>query len=563
MNNFSIKIVGPAGFGIKSTGVTLAKSLVRSGLNVFAYTEYPSLIRGGHNTYQVDVSDSEIKASKEKADVLIPLNLEALEKEKNNIEKDGIVICDETTKQQYDKTTKQQNIKIIPVPLIEIAKKHGGELMKNTVALGVLFKLLNLDLEILNGVIKEAFAGKEGVAEQNIKAVEEGFNFKLDKNFNEFNGFNGFNENNLFITGNQATAMAVTASGCQLYSAYPMTPATDILHVLEANQKKTGMVVHQPEDEIAAIHTALGGSFAGIRSACGTSGGGFALMNEGLSLTGMLELPLVIFEVMRPGPATGNPTWSDQGDLSYVLNAGHGDFPRAVIAPGSPEQVFDCVQHAFNLADKYQIPAIVISDKHLGESGFTISKEVFSEIDEKNHDLQLKANKDYKRYLNTQTGISPRTIPGIENGEHIANSDEHNEESFSDESSEVRKMQMEKRMKKVEELRKEIPLPKVYGEKNAEITLVSWGSAFGACLDAVNLDSNINLIHFTHLWPMPKGLDKFLSQFNKLVLVENNYSGQLGKLIRQETGIEIKNKILKYDSRPFWKGEIINKLKTK
>jgi 2-oxoglutarate ferredoxin oxidoreductase subunit alpha len=347
-----------------------------------------------------------------------------------------------------------------------------------------------------------------------------------------------------------------------------MTPATDILHVLEANQKKTGMVVHQPEDEIAAIHTALGGSFAGIRSACGTSGGGFALMNEGLSLTGMLELPLVIFEIMRPGPATGNPTWSDQGDLSYVLTAGHGDFPRAVIAPGSPEQVFDCVQHAFNIADKYQIPVIVISDKHLGESGFTISKEVFSEIDEKNHDLQLEANKDYKRYLNTQTGISPRTIPGIENGEYIANSDEHNEESFSDESSEVRKMQMEKRMKKIEELRKEIPLPRVYGPMSADISLVCWGSAFGACLDTINtlnslntLKKKVNLVHFEYLWPMPKNLDKFLSKFKKLVLVENNYSGQLGKLIRQETGIEIKDRILKYDSRPFWTDEILEELK--
>jgi len=574
MKRFAIKIVGPAGFGIKITGVTLAKTFLRQGFNVFGYTEYPSLIRGGHNTYQVDIADKEIKSASAKCDILIGLTRSAINKELKNINPDGIIICDE------DLETINTKIKVLRVPLVKIAKKHGDELMKNTVALGVLMKALGLKMNKLEKVLEDIFKDKNGVAESNINAAQDGYEtvFKAIKPLETPKKA----EATLYMTGNQATAMGVIASGCQLYVAYPMTPATDILHILEAKQREIGMVVHQPEDEIAAIHAVLGSSFAGVRSACGTSGGGFALMNEGLSLAGQVELPAVIFEVQRPGPATGNPTWTEQGDLGFVLHAGHGEFPRIVIAPGDPDQCFDLVQHAFNLADKYQVPVIVISDKFLGESGYSVPKDVFDEIDKidrgKVYFTNQKFNKHaFKRYEVTADGVSWRTIPTVDGGEHaclsachdedgarcgeyIANSDEHNRLSLSDESSDVRTRMVNKRMAKLASIRQEIPLPRVYGPKSVKTTLVTWGSMFGPCLDAISELKDTNLILFNYLWPLPKNLDKFLKKFKNLVLVENNKTGQLGKLIRSETGIEIKNKLLKYDSRPFWWDEIVSKL---
>ena len=573
MKKFSIKIVGPAGTGIKSTGITLAKIFTRHSLNVFAYTAYPSLIRGGHNTYQVDVSEQEIRSSSSKCDILIALTAGALQKELNNINRGGIVICDEEIK------IKKVGIKFIKGPLLKIAKENGGELMKNTVAVGVLMKVLRMELEVMNKIITENFENKKEVAKQNIQSAQDGFDWSKENKFDKLFKIEVVTQKTqinkrLFVTGNQACALGCVAAQCQLYAAYPMTPATDILHVLEAKQRETGMMVHQTEDEISAIHVALGGAFTGARSACGTSGGGFALMNEGLSLTGMLELPLVVFEVQRPGPATGNPTWSEQGDLNYVVHAGHGEYPKIVLTPGTPEQCFDLTQYAFNLADKYQTLVIVLSDKHLGESAFTLTQDVFKQVDKIdrgkliNKNLKTKSEELFARYKITKDGISPRTIPGIVGGEHIANSDEHNEFSYSDESSEVRIAQMDKRMKKVEGIKSEIPLPKIYGPQKADITLIAWGSTFGACLDAINtlnslktLKKKYNLIHFDFVWPLPKGLNKFLYKFKKLVLVEQNKTGQLGQLIRQETGIEIKNKILKYDSRPFWKDELVKKIK--
>ena len=566
MKNFSIKIVGPAGTGIKSTGIILAKMFTRQGLNVFAYTAYPSLIRGGHNTYQIDVSVKDLQSSSEKCNILIALTKEALEKEVGNIKTGGTIICDESI------DLKIKNVKFIKAPLKKIAKEDGGELMQNTVTLGIFVNVLGMDLKVLNNILEDVFEDKKEVADQNIKVAKDGFDWvkKEKKEFRfEIDGISRFarDDNHYLMTGNQACALGCIASQCQLYSAYPMTPATDILHVLEAKQRETGMMVHQTEDEIAAIHAALGGSFAGVRSACGTSGGGFALMNEGLSLTGMLELPLVLFEVQRPGPATGNPTWSDQGDLNYVINAGHGEYPKVVITPGTPEQCFDLVQHAFNLADKFQTLVVVLSDKHLGESGFTVTEDAFRQIDKIDRgklidekDLKLRSEEFFARYKNTKDGISPRTIPGVIGGEHIANSDEHNELSYSDESSEARILMTDKRMRKLEGIRKEIPLPKLYGSKNASKTLVCWGSTLGACLDVISELKNVNCIHFEYVWPLPKGLDKFLNKFKNLILVENNKTGQLGKLIRQETGIEIKNKILKYDSRPFWREDLIKQL---
>ncbi len=578
MDKLTIKIVGPAGFGIKVTGMMLAKYFLRSDCFVFAYTEYPSLIRGGHNTFQVDIAKKEINSAAEKCNVLIALNKDSLIQELKNINTNALVIYDEQIENNF---SLPKNINLLPAPLMEIAKNNGGDLMKNTVALGVLLGALDLSLEVLNKILAETFGHKGSMAEQNKKALQTGFEWIKNKqisskNIIQFTGLinsQGPKQDNMFISGNQACALGAIAADCQLYSAYPMTPASEILHYLVSKQQESGMLVHQPEDEIAAVHVALGASFAGIRAACGTSGGGFALMNEGLSLSGMLELPLVIFEVMRPAPATGLPTWTEQGDLMYVVHGGHGDFPRLVLAPGNPSECFSLTQQAFNLADKYQIPAIVLFDKFLAESTYTVEKNIFSKIKKKSrgkilmlNQKQLTENKTlFARYKNEKDGVSLRPIPGILNGEYVANSDEHDEFGLTNESAISRTEQMKKRMCKMTNLKKEIPLPKIYGPKKAPVTLVCWGSTLGPALDAMyeinKAKTQINLIHFSYLWPLPLGLDKFLKQFKKLILVENNFSAQLGNLIRQETGIEIKDKILKYDGRPFWQEEIIKAIK--
>lgn len=578
MDHLTIKIVGPAGFGIKVTGMMLAKYFLRSGYFVFAYTEYPSLIRGGHNTFQVDIAKKEINSAAEKCNILIALNKDSLIKELKNINTDGLIIYDKQIETDF---SLPKNINLLPAPLMEIAKNNGGELMQNTVALGVLLGVLNLSLEILNKILIETFEHKDAMVEQNKKNLQAGFEWIKNNQINLKNtpqfvitaNKQALKQDNLFISGNQACALGAIAADCQLYSAYPMTPASEILHYLVSKQRESGMLVHQPEDEIAAVHVALGGSFAGIRAACGTSGGGFALMNEGLSLAGMLELPIVIFEVMRPAPATGLPTWTEQGDLMYVVQAGHGDFPRLVLAPGNSTECFLLTQQAFNLADKYQIPVIVLSDKFLGESTYTTGKKLFSKIEKKARGKILTVNQNqlaenqtlFARYKNEKDNVSPRPIPGVLNGEYVANSDEHDEFGLTNESAVCRNEQMKRRMGKTLNLKKEIPLPTLYGTKNTDLTLVCWGSMLGPSLDALNEinkgKKQINLIHFSYVWPLPLGLDKFLKQFSKLILIENNFSAQLGILIRQETGIEIKDKILKYDGRPFWKEEIIKAVK--
>jgi len=275
--------------------------------------------------------------------------------------------------------------------------------------------------------------------------------------------------------------------------------------------------------------------------------------------------------VMRPAPATGLPTWTEQGDLKYVINAAHGEFARAVLAPGNPEECFILTQKAFNLADKYQIPVFVLSDKFLGESSYTVSEKIFNQVEKKVSSVQYQLSRQnenlFARYKLEKDGISSRTIPSVAGGEYIANSDEHDEFGLTNEEAENKKHNTEKRMKKLAELKKEIPLPTLYGDVDADITLVCWGSMLGPCLNAVSecqsvkvSKKKINVMHFSYVWPLPLGLDKHLNKFKKLVLVENNYQGQLGQLIREETGLEIKDKILKYDGRPFWPEEIIRKI---
>jgi len=579
MNNYkkeiAIKIGGPAGFGIKSSGLILAESFFRAGLSVFGYSEYPSLIRGGHNSYQINAGENNINSASINIDVLIALNQESIELHESELNPASIII--------HDGLVIEKNIKAssLNIPLKKLASNSGNELSKNTVAIGAAAFLAQLNLEKINEQIKKIFGDKgKKIVDINKKAAKYGYEHaskagvELKKIKLGYQPENNKGKNNLFITSNHATALGAIQAGCKLYSAYPMTPASSIMHILAAKQKKYDMVVHQTEDEISAIGVAIGAATTGVRAATGTSGGGFALMTENLGLAAITETPLVIIESQRTAPATGLPTWTEQGDLQFVIRASHGEFPRIVIAPGDAEEAFYMIQNAFNLAEKFQVPVIFLMDKMISESDFSCFKLDYKAVQIKREEFlsenELERGGEYKRYRITKTGISKRVLPGQKGGVHLINSDDHDEYGFSTEDSKQRINMMDKRFKKIPLIEADIPEPILYGPKQADLTIVGWGSVKGAVLDAIeqirnsNQDSkkSINFVHLTYLWPFPaKRMKAILKRASKIMLVENNKTGQLGDLIRQETGFKIKHKFLKYDGRPFFREEIIDKIK--
>ena len=552
MTAFNWKIAGAAGEGIKKSGLIFAKTCFKHGLNVQGYTEYPSLIRGGHNTFQIHASSEEITSPLYALNVLVDIHGQASKIHKNELTKDTIIVADN-------------------LPLSDLVKKAGGiPKMKNMAALGASAFLLGLSLDLLNKTLAEIFVKKgEEIITGNQKVAKAGFdyaqaNFK-DKAHQPIK-INPEIKNKIFITGNQALSYGAIAGGMKLYIAYPMTPATSILHTLAAKAKQVNIAVRHAEDEIGTINMAIGAGFAGVRSMVATSGGGFSLMTEGLGLSGITETPLVIINAMRPGPASGMPTWSSQGDLLYAIHASQDEFPRIIITPGDPQECFQLSKLAQNLAEKYQLPVIILTDKYLGESYFTINKPELKHQNQRFGFADTKNNNNeepFKRYLDTDTGISPRTIPGQSGGVHLANSYEHDELGYATEEKEERIKQVNKRAKKTAQILKDPDFisPILYGPQTADQTIVSWGSNKSVVLEALKQLKNTNFIHFPIVWPFP--VDKFLQltkSAKKLITLECNSTGQLNQLIRQQTDLKIDNQILKYDGRPFFPYEIVKEL---
>ncbi|MBU4017353.1 2-oxoacid:acceptor oxidoreductase subunit alpha [Patescibacteria group bacterium] len=558
----SLKIGGYAGQGIKSAGLMFAKLATRSGYNIYTYTEYPSLIRGGHNAMQICVSSEEVTAPSNKTDLLIALNQETITKHLSELSEGGGIIFDADKKFDFSKVDKNINLFLVP-----LSKLTGGhELLINTAALGVATALFGGEIKILKDLISEEFSGKkEEVVEMNHKAVEQGYNFAnenfADKLQNKLSPRQNVSPK-MILNGNEAAALGAIAGGLQFAAIYPMTPITGLLHMLAAYQEKYGFIYKQPEDEIAAINMTIGAAFAGARAMTATSGGGFCLMTEGYGLAGMTETPIVIIMGMRAGPATGLPTWSEQGDLRFVLHAHQGDFPRIVLAAGDGKEAFDLTMQAFNLAEKYQTPVVVLVDKNICEDDqsyiyFDVSKYKI----ERGKFTTEKVN-DYKRYALEQDGISARTVPGTGNF-FIANSDEHNTYGYSDEESANRKEQYKKRMNKLRTCEtQDMPAPTLYGPENPDVTIVSWGSNKGSIMQSMKEFPNVNFLHLTWMNPFPsETVKQILSGAKHVVDIECNYTAQLAGLIREKTGIEIEDKFLKYDGRPFFVEEIAEKLR--
>lgn len=567
MIDFSVLVGGEAGFGIMTTGALFSRIATRSGYHIFDYVEYPSLIRGGHNAYIVHVSDTETHCLKSSIDFLVCLNKDTFTLHKHQLTPSSYIVYDS------DEFEPEGEYKKISVPFKKILTELKGQVvMKNIIALGSLLALIGTDLEILNLLLEKQF-GKKGieVISFNKQFAEKGFNHVKTQFATSIVASlpKKQSEETLVLSGNEAFSLGAVISDCRLYSAYPMTPSSSVLTTLAAWQEKTGMVVRHAEDEISVINTALGSSFAGVRSAVGTSGGGFALMVESISFSGVAEIPVVIFLAQRPGPATGMPTWTEQGDLLFAVHAGHGEFQKIVLSAGDVGEMLEITVKAFNLAEIYQLPVIVMSEMLLSESHMSLAKTFVDEIIRKYSVKRGKtineiSGEKYLRYKITDDGISPRLIPGVKGSFYQANSYEHIEDGHTTEEALPRIQQVEKRARKWKTyLEKDFEGPKVYGNvEKADIVLVSWGANKGAIIKALEVlksqSKEVGYFHFTHLYPLNKELVKsFFKEGKKYLLVENNSEGQFGKLLLMETGIEIKDKLLRYDGRQITPEQIV------
>ena len=563
-NDFTWKIGGEAGFGIMTTGSSLAKICTRCGFNIVSNNEYPSLIRGGHNAFTVRASKDKIFALTQKVDILVALNKQTIDLHKNELNKDGVIIYDPI----FYTPEKDSSTRFIAVPFSQLAKDNKGDIvMRNTVALGATLAILGMDFNTLKEIINEQFKSKgEEIVKQNINTAKAGYDYLTPTpSICREPGVK-----RLVLTGNEAVGLGAISSGMKFFAAYPMTPINGLITFLVNHDKKYGYVFKQPEDEISGINMAIGASYAGARSMTATSGGGFALMNEAFSMAGITETPLVVIMGQRPGPASGLPTWTSQGDLKYILHAGHGEFLRFVFAPGDVTECYYLTKLAFNFAEKYQTPVIVLTDKYLSECLFSTDQSSLLQSDcipaglleySKTIDrgkIVDKPTPDYKRYKIETDGISPRLFPG-KGMWFTTNSYEHDEAGLSTENAEEIKAMVDKRKFKSALAQKDAFGPILYGPEKAETTLVGWGSTKMAALEVIRTTGNINYLHFPCLSPFPSDNTlAYLQKAKRIIDVENNSEGPLADLIREKTGVLIESKILKYDGRQFYPEEILN-----
>lgn len=549
----NIVLAGAAGLGVKSSGMVFAKALLRTGMKVCGYSEYPSLIRGGHNTYHLLAATEEVFSPRREIDYLIALNQEGIDKHKERLMDKSVVIVDEGI------DTTGVKAKLIKLPLIKEAIGFGNVLMQNVIAMGVLASEIGLDPEVIKNTVAESFEKKKHLVDINLKALEKGFELGGNKEVK----LKEMASDTYLIDGSEAAGLGALAAGVSLYAAYPMTPSSPLLHYLAGKQEENGLLVRQVEDEIAAINLVVGASFAGAKAMTGTSGGGFALMQEGVSLSGMLELPVVIYLAMRPGPATGLPTWTSQSDLRFAIHSGHGEFCKIILAPGDVVEAYELTHKAFYLAQKYQTPVIILTDKFLGETQFTTKQFEEKDIVEIMH-IQINLDQPeemmFNRYRIDIDGVSDRTIPGVLNGEYIANSDEHNSFGLVDESSEMRTAMNQKRLSKINEARKDMVLPEIYGKREAKTYLVGFGSTKNQVLESMKDFDDYGFLHFTHIFPFPEGINELIDG-KKLLFIENNMTGQFEGFFKEMTGISGAASLRKDDGRPFYSDEIVKFVK--
>ncbi len=560
--DINIMVAGAAGQGMQTIGAILGKVFVRGGCEVFAMQDNESRIRGGHNFFQIRLSQEPVRAASMPLHLLMALNDESIEKHQTEMAPEGVVLFD-----SEKSGNPGAEAKWLGLPLERLAVEEGGNrIFSNSVAIGATLAILGWDFKKLEDYLKRYFAEKADMVEGNIKAAQAGY----DNALRQAEKYNGprisprASEPKMFITGHEAVALGALTAGCQFMSAYPMSPSTSIMGFLAGKADDFEIVIEQAEDEIAAINMAIGASYAGIRSLTATSGGGFSLMVEAFGLAGISETPLVVVEAQRPGPATGLPTRTEQADLLFVLHASQDEFPRFILAPGTAREAFYQTIKAFDLAEKYQVPVVLLTDQFLADSYFTEKRFDISGVEINRYlvnEEEARTSREYGRYQITDSGISPRAIPSVYGLEVAADSHEHDEHGHITENAQKRKEMVEKRFRKMAHMTKEIVVPKLIGDEKADLLMVAWGSTYGPMAEAIQIlkDGGLSVkgLHLSELWPFPREqLASVLDGVRKWAVAENNYTGQLARLMQMELQKKPDAKILKYTGRPFTAHEI-------
>ncbi len=583
--DFAIGIGGEAGQGIATPGDILARIFARRGLHLNAYNAYQSLIRGGHTFLTIRASERPVGNMGDKLDILVPLNQDTMDRHLRLLRTGACVIYDGDKLKPGDHA---DGVQLCPMPMKQLC--GANKLGANTVAVAATLQMIGIEIDPLEQVLARQFKKKgDAVIAENVNMAKAGYEYAA-ANFRAFPFKAPRNGKPLgVVTGNQAIALGGAAAGVKFYAAYPMSPSTGVLMWMAAHARQLGIMVRQVEDEIGVINMIIGAAHAGCRSMCATSGGGFALMTEGIGMSGMIETPVVCVDVQRGGPATGIPTKTEQGDLWQVLGAGQGDFPRLIVAPTSQIDAFQTMPDLFNLTDKYQCPGLVLSDLLISEGTSSVDPDelnfkvkidrgemIFPKDVPSGNGKPINVGSGYNdnaylRFKNTPSGISPRAVPGALGHIFTAATDEHDEDGtlISDEFTNPikRQMMVEKRARKLDNVHKEIPAPSLFGPENAQLTLVGWGSTLSVIREAVEKLAGEEGVVANHLhikWIVPfhgEEITRILGRSKRIIIVENNYSGQFARYLRSETGINAHGHIRKYDGEPFMPHHIVEAVK--
>ncbi len=560
-----IKIGGQAGFGIKASGQMLARAFVSAGLNTFDLTEYPSLIRGGHNVFGVRVGPEPVPSQVEPVDVLVALNQETIDLHLDELGDGAAVIFDPSEAEG------PAGARGVPVPLDEFAETAGAKIMRNTVALGAVLALLDFPMEPLEESVRRQFSHKKPeVADGNVEAARAGYEHVREHSPEPVRRLVPVAgaAPQLLIDGNSAVGLGALAAGIGFYAAYPMTPATSLLHFMAAHERDRGVVVKHAEDELAAMNMVVGASFTGTRAMCGTSGGGFALMTEAFGLAGVAESAVVVMVSQRPGPATGLPTWTEQADLRMVIHAAQGEFPRVILAPGDHTQCFEFAWRAFDLADRLQTPVVLMLDNYLSENRASVPVLDTGAVTVDRGDIVTAGHvgEGYLRYRVTDDGVSTRAVPGVRGALQLTNSYDHDEYGFANEDAAMRDAQEEKRMRKLALARGLVPPPLVEGADDASVGLIVWGSTTMPARQALEWLAMegvpARMLQVTTLEPFPAdAVVRFIEGTPRTMVVEGNMTGQLESLIREHCLLEPDDSLRRYDGRPLAPEGILERAK--
>src|SRR5215471_9477192 len=570
---FTVSIGGAAGQGVATPGDVFAQVFARRGLHVNAYNAYQSIIRGGHTFLTIRTGPARVTNLGDRIDLLISLNQDTIDRHLHLMRPGSAVVYNRDTIKPKDHP---DGVQLCPIPVNELSKGSRSKVEQNTLALAASLRMMGVYFQPLEEVLTQQFKRKgDAVVRENVGVAKAGYDYAT-ANFKPFSEPLPMTDARYAVlSGNIALAMGGVAAGVKFYCAYPMSPSTGVLHWMAAHARKAGIMVRQVEDEIGVVNMAIGAAHAGARAMCATSGGGFALMTEGLGMSAMIETPVVVIDVQRAGPSTGVPTKTEQGDLWQMLGAAFGDYPRVIACPLDIGDSFKIIAEIFNIADRFQCPGIVLSDLLLTEGRLSVDPKDLDfapVIDRGELITSPEANSDggYKRYKITESGISPRAIPGVPGYTHTAASDEHDEEGvlISDEFTNPtkRRAMMEKRMRKVTGIEAAVPPPDLWGPTNAEVTLIGWGSTKGVIEEACEIltEQGIPANQLQIRWLVPlhgETILDLLKDARHTIIVENNYSGQFARYLRSETSFVADGHIRKYDGEPFMPHHIVEAVK--